>query len=87
VLYSCAQLALSSLKNRPGPFVNPGTHDLCVANTGAGDDIVFHRGETTAPIQAIMSISTWIGGHNGGNFPMPDQAMGGSITVQVNGTV
>jgi len=43
----CAQLALSSLQNPQGLFVNPGTHDLYVANTGAGDVIVFHRGETT----------------------------------------
>ncbi|HEY7993171.1 MAG TPA: hypothetical protein VID24_03050 [Candidatus Eremiobacteraceae bacterium] len=117
----CAQLALSSLQNPQGLFVQPRTHDLYVANTGAGDVIVFHRGDTTpyntysdpsnqAPQDVTVasdgtviasnvvsagvergSISTWIGGPNGGifvgNFPMPDQAMGGSITVQANGTV
>ncbi len=82
-----------------GLFVKPSTHDLYVANDGAQDILVFHRGQTqsyntytdptqqdpvgvtVAPDGTVIasnliqinfnengSISTWIGGPNGGTF-------------------
>jgi hypothetical protein len=102
--------------------VRTSTHDLYVANTGAHNVLVFHRGElrayntytdptlqipgdvTVAGDGTIIasniinvrnheggSLSTWIGGANGGtfvgNFRMINSKSGGFVTVQKNGTV
>jgi hypothetical protein len=117
----CGQLT-SKLASPWGLFVLPSSHDLYVANYGAQDIVVFHRGQSapynaytdpgfedpvdvtvardgtviatnqTRPNHPIRgSISTWIGGPNGGtfvgNFPMTNDIQGGFLTVQRNGTV
>jgi hypothetical protein len=117
----CGQLT-SKLASPWGLFVLPSSHDLYVANYGAQDIVVFHRGQSapynaytdpgfedpvdvtvardgtviatnqTRPNHPIRgSISTWIGGPNGGtfvgNFPMTSGSEGQYLTVQRNGTV
>jgi hypothetical protein len=117
----CGQIT-SVLKSPWGLFVEPGSHDLYVANYGAHDVVVFHRGQTTPyntytdpgfedPVDVAVakdgtviatnqtrphfstrgSLSTWIGGANGGtyvgNFPMTAGSEGQYLTVQRNGTV
>jgi hypothetical protein len=93
-----------------------------VANYGAHDVVVFHRGQTTPydtytdpsfqdPVDVVVakdgtviatnqtrpnyptrgSLSTWIGGLNGGtyvgNFPMTAGSEGQYLTIQRNGTI
>jgi DNA-binding beta-propeller fold protein YncE len=104
-----------------GLHVDFATHDLYVANSGGGNILVFHRGQTSPyntysdpiqqyPIDVTLvkdgtviasnlssfgseagSLSTWIGGPNGGtfvgNFPMTHDEQGGFIAVRKNGTV
>lgn len=63
------------------------TNDVTVANDGTV--IASNYGQIGGP--ELGSISTWIGGPNGGtfvaNFPMTNASQGGFITVQKNGTV
>ena len=117
----CAQIT-SRLRSPWGLYVKPDTHDLYVANDGAKNILVFHRGKTTpyntyadpsiqdpvdvavAPDNTIVatnlvqanlaqdgSLSTWIGGPNGGtfvgNFPLTDGGLGQFVTVRKDGTV
>jgi hypothetical protein len=105
-----------------GLFVKPDTHDLYVANDGAQDVLVFHRGQThsyntyTDPTQEDPagvtvaldgtviasnmdqihfanngSISTWIGGPNGGtfvgNFATANGGHAYNVTVLRNGVI
>jgi DNA-binding beta-propeller fold protein YncE len=106
----------SGISRPRGIYVSRSTHDLYVAQEGAPNILVFHRGETTAyniytdPTLEIPrdvtvandgtvivsnslgpTISTWIGGPNGGtfvgNFQMTNAQLGGYITVDKNGTV
>lgn len=111
----CGQIT-SGLSLPWGMHIDPSTHDLYVANTGADDVLVFHKGQTTAyntytdptpqtfPVDVALasdgtvlasnlgarngagSVSTWIGGPNGGtfvgNFLMTNDTLGGFITVQ-----
>jgi DNA-binding beta-propeller fold protein YncE len=101
-----------------GLFVQPGTHDLYVANYGGSNVAVFHRGQTSpynvykdptgqhtgdvvvAKDGAVIasnvfskgqedgSLSTWIGGPNGGTFvgnfpfvPSSHSATGAFVTI------
>jgi DNA-binding beta-propeller fold protein YncE len=118
----CGQLT-SGLNGPYGVHVDPGTHDLYVANANNSNILVFHKGQTTPynlysdpsgqqqPIDVTVatdgtvvasnqgvwvgteagSISTWIGGPNGGtfvgNFPMTNDIQGGFLALKKNGTV
>jgi hypothetical protein len=117
----CGQIT-SVLQSPWGIYVEPGTHDLYVANYGAHDVVVFHRGQTAPyntyndpsfqdPVDVAVakdgtviasnqvrpnfptagSLSTWIGGPNGGtfvgNFPMAPGSEGLYVTAQRNGTI
>jgi len=114
---------ITSKLNSPwGLWVKPDTHDLYVANDGAKNILVFHRGETTPyntykdpsiqdPVDVVVaddgtviasnflkanlsedgSLSTWIGGPNGGtfvgNFAMASGSKGQFITIRKDGTI
>jgi len=113
---------ITDVTNPQGLYVQDTTHDLYVANTGAGNVLVFHRGQSIAynsykdptsqfPYDVTVSndgtviaskvfqqggpeagsLSTWIGGPNGGtfvgNYPMTNDSVGLWVTVDKHGTV
>jgi hypothetical protein len=117
----CGRLT-SGINSPWGLYVEPVSHDLYVANDGAKNILVFHRGQTKAyntytdptaqdPVDVTVardgtviasnlvqinfnengSISTWIGGPNGGkfvgNFATANGGEGQFVTVQKDGTV
>jgi hypothetical protein len=62
----CGQIASTMLVNPNGLFVDPATHDLYVANWGAFNILVFHKGQTapynvyadpTAPLPNDVALS------------------------------